>query len=387
MNHSVLIVGCGLSGGVIADLYARVLNKKVLILEKRDHIGGNCYDYVDENGILMNQYGAHLFHTNDERVWSYVNKFGNWTPWEHKVIGLVDGKHVPIPVNIKTINRLFPHANISNEEEAKEWLANQTRDFEADPNNWNGEEAAKSRVGDILYNKIFKHYTKKQWDKYPEELDGSVLARIPVRTNYDDRYFSDKYQALPEHGYTKWFESLLNHNNIDVMLNTDYHEFIQSNDINSYEKVYYTGPIDRYFADIGYPKLEYRGIDFVKDSVLPKYDTKYFQCASVVNYPGPKESFTRIVEYKHFLNQETDSMHTTIVREYSKDAKEGDDPYYPIPNDRNKELYEKYKVLAEKEERVHFVGRLANYKYFNMDQAIANAISYFEKVENLNVLV
>lgn len=381
-KYDILVVGCGLSGCVIADLYSKVLGKRVLILEKRNHIGGNCYDYIDENGILINKYGAHLFHTNNERVWKYVQKYSSWIHWDHKVLGTLDGKYFPIPVNIDTINTLVGDAYIKNTEDAQKWLSKVqiNSKFKQGDAKWTGKEAALSNVGTELYNKIFKHYTKKQWNKYPEELDGSVLARIPVNKDYDDRYFKDKHQALPENGYTKWFEKLLDNPNIKVCLNSDYNEFIKKNNI-KFEKIFYTGPIDMYYSSVGYPKLEYRTINFQKETIRLEKGQLYAQPNSVVNYPGKDELYTRIVEYKHFLHQRPDNNLTTIVKEFSKDIGVNDEPYYPVPNEKNKKLYEQYKKLSQNESNVYFIGRLANYKYFNMDQAIENSISFFENLE------
>lgn len=234
INHyDIVIIGAGISGSVLAERYASS-GKKVLIIEKRNHIGGNCYDYYDEAGVLVSKYGAHLFHTNFEEVWEYVNQFASWYDYEHKVLARVDGHLVPVPVNITTVNKIFG-LNIQTEAEMCAWLeANQLKC--EDPKN--GEEAAMARVGAILYEKIFKYYTKKQWDKFPAELDAAVLNRIPVRTNFDDRYFSDKYQALPKGGFTKLFERMLNHPNIAVWLNTDYFEVRDK--ITGYEKLFYT---------------------------------------------------------------------------------------------------------------------------------------------------
>ena len=364
----ILIIGAGISGSVLAERYASI-GKKVLIIEKRNHIAGNCYDYRDENGILVSKYGAHLFHTNDEEVWKYVNQFSDWYPWEHKVVARVGDKTVPIPVNITTVNTLF-NTHITNQEEMKTWLE-EHRSPIAKPSN--GEEAVLSRVGPILYEKMFRHYTKKQWDKYPSELDASVLDRIPVRTNYDDRYFSDTYQALPKGGYTQLFEKILNHPNIEVLLETDY--FDVKDEYSNYEKLFYTGPVDRFFEfkHSLLEKLEYRSINFVSETI----DTEFFQENSVVNYPGTEVDFTRIVEYKHFGNQKSDK--TTIVKEFTVD--EGD-PYYPVPNPRNQEIYARYKAEADKLVDVYFVGRLANYTYFNMDQAFKNALDLFDKLES-----
>lgn len=366
-NIDILIIGAGISGSVLAERYASI-GKKVLIIEKRNHIAGNCYDYVDENGILVSKYGAHLFHTNEESVWEYVNKFSEWYPWEHKVIARVDEKTVPIPVNITTVNELFD-TTISTEEEMKNWLEQNRIPIEKPSN---GEEAVLNRVGTVLYEKMFKHYTKKQWDKYPAELDASVLDRIPVRASYDDRYFSDTHQALPKGGYTQLFYNIINNPNIEVLLKTDY--FDVKDQYIDYEKLFYTGPVDRFFEfkHSLEEKLEYRSINFVSET----YDIPFFQENSVVNYPGTEVDYTRIIEYKHFGNQK--SERTTVVKEFTVDQGE---PYYPVPNPRNQEIYARYKQEAEKLTDVYFVGRLANYKYFNMDQAFKNALDLFDQLE------
>lgn len=367
MKTDILIIGAGISGAVLAERYASI-GKKVLILEKRPHIAGNCFDYIDDNGILVSKYGAHLFHTQFEDVWTYVNRFSEWYDWEHKVIAKVDGQLVPIPVNITTVNKLF-NLNIKNEEEMRKWLDENRTPIEFPEN---GKEAVLDKVGPELYEKMFRPYTKKQWDKYPEELDASVLNRIPVRTNFDDRYFSDKYQALPKGGYTKLFSSILAHPNIHVELNTDY--FDVKDEVHGYEKLFYTGPIDRFF-EFKYSiedKLEYRSINFVSETI----DQEFFQENSVVNYPGMEVDFTRIIEYKHFGNQKSDK--TTVVKEYTVDTGE---PYYPVPNEKNRRIYNRYKEEAEKLKDIYFVGRLANYKYFNMDQAFKNALDLFKALE------
>lgn len=371
MKEDILIIGAGISGATLAERYASI-GKKVVVLEKRGHIAGNCYDEYDENGILVSKYGAHLFHTNDAGVWEYVQRFAEWYPWEHKVIARVDNKTVPIPVNINTVNILFGE-NITKEDEMKAWLDKNRIPFDKPKN---GEEAVMNRVGPVLYEKMFKHYTKKQWDKYPEELNASVLERIPVRYNQDGRYFSDTYQALPKGGYTKVFENMLNHPNITVMLNTDY--FDVKDQFEGFEKLFYTGPIDRFFEfrDEMMEKLEYRSINFVTEHL----DQEFFQENSVVNYPGQEVDYTRIIEYKHFGNQQ--SPKTSIVKEYTVDTGE---PYYPVPNERNHQIYEKYKEKADLLQNVYFVGRLANYKYFNMDQAFRNALDLFNSLEASNL--
>jgi UDP-galactopyranose mutase len=360
-----LIVGAGLSGVVIAERIANVLNEKVVIIEKRNHIGGNCYDYIhEETGLLMNKYGAHLFHTNKEKVWEYINKFDKWTRWEHKVLTYVDDKFVSIPVNITTINQLCEE-NLKDENDVKEWLERTQVKYD---NITNSEEMAKSRIGEVLYDKLIRDYTYKQWNKYPEELDKSVLERIPIRNNFDTRYFNDKYQALPHKGYTHFFERLLDNKNIEVLLNTDYFEYIKDK---TFDMIIFTGPIDNYFNN-ELDKLEYRSIDFNIEVIK---NMNYYQPNSVVNYPSNDVNYTRIVEYKHFLNQK--SKDTIIVKEITNDEGE---PYYPVPNKKNLDLYKEYKKLAEEEEKknVYFIGRLANYKYFNMDEAIENSLKFFD---------
>ncbi len=372
MDHQIIVIGAGISGAVLAERYASK-GKKVLVLEKRDHIGGNCYDFYNEDGILVSKYGAHLFHTNHEEVWKYINRFSEWYPYEHRVLAKVEGKLVPVPVNITTVNTLFG-LNIQNEEEMREWLESvQVKNDHPQ----NGEEAALARVGKVLYNKMFKNYTKKQWDRYPAELDASVLNRIPVRDNFDDRYFSDKYQYLPVGGYTQMFEKMLDHPNIEVRLHTDFFDI--RDEITSFEKMFYTGPIDRFFDFKHSVKrhLEYRSINFEWET----HDKEFYQENSVINYPSEKDgAFTRIVEYKHFTKQKHPK--TTISKEYTVDVvREDQEPYYPIPNPDNQAIYEAYKKEADKLENIYFVGRLANYKYFNMDEAFKNALELFEQLE------
>uniref|UniRef100_A0A6C0HDP7 UDP-galactopyranose mutase C-terminal domain-containing protein n=1 Tax=viral metagenome TaxID=1070528 RepID=A0A6C0HDP7_9ZZZZ len=371
-KYDVIIVGAGLSGCVMAERFANIKNKKVLIIEKREHIGGNCYDYIDENGILINKYGAHLFHTNDEEVWEYINKFSKWVRWEHEVKCIVDNKIIPLPINITSINMMF-NLHIKNEKEMDEWLEQNKIRYDKITN---GEESVKSRFGEQIYEKIFKYYTYKQWNKYPNELNEEVLSRIPLRNNFDTRYFNDRYQVLPEKGYTNFFNQLIDNKNIDIVFNIDF-ETIKNN-ISEKKIVIYTGPIDFYFNDKNMEKLEYRSINFI----IERYkNTNYYQSNSVINYPSIDIDYTRIVEYKHFLNQK--SAHTTIVKEISTDK---GDPYYPVLNQKNLTLYNKYKMLAEdemKNKNIHFLGRLANYKYFNMDQAIKNSLEYFNNNFNL----
>jgi UDP-galactopyranose mutase len=352
-------VGAGLSGCTIARTFADQ-GFLVHIIERRDHIAGNCYDEIDKNGIRVNRYGAHLFHTNSEEVWKFVNRFAEWTPWYHKVIGRIEDTHFPIPVNRSTVNTLCG-TTLQTEEDMKEWLKQNTLPCD---NPKNSEDVALHRVGSDLYKKIFKDYTYKQWAKDPSELDRSVLERIPVRTDDQDGYFSDRFQALPKDGYTEFVRCMIDHPLISISLSTDYCDQMRS----KYDNIFYTGPIDLFYASHGYPKLEYRSINFETEYL----EIDQFQPNSVVNYPSMKEPYTRIVEYKHFLNQNVPGK-TTIVKEYT--VADGD-PYYPVPTARNKEIYQKYQRLANEDEKngIIFVGRLANYKYYNMDAAIENAL-------------
>jgi len=340
---------------------------------------GNCYDYIDNHGIRVSLYGVHIFHTKYPRVEDYVKKFSDWVPYTHKVLGQVRdeegiSKTVPIPPNIDTVNILFG-TNITSETEMIDWLNERRPNLDREP--MNGEEMSISRVGKDLYEKIFKTYTKKQWDKWPSELDASVLARLPYRTNRDARYFNDPFQALPSNGYTAMFDKmLLDNKDITVRLGVDY--FNVKDRLPKHKQLVYTGPIDAFYSSQGLAKLEYRSIFWEKEYLEP--ESGYFQPAWVVNYPGGDVGWTRISEYKHSPNQPvgvTELPGTIIYKEYSTD--EGD-PYYPVPNPRNQELYAKYQSLAEKEPGVTFVGRLASYKYFNMDQAILNALELFDNL-------
>jgi len=387
----LLIVGAGLSGAVIAERCANELGMTSLIIDKRDHIGGNVYDYVDNHGIRISKYGAHLFHTKYERVWDYITQFSEWIPYDHRVRGRVPDKDdvkqlVPIPPVQATVNALFGE-NIQSEEEMEAWY-NSQRVAAPEGGPTNSQEAALSRVGPLLYEKIFKHYTKKQWDKYPEELDASVMLRLPCRTSTDERYFGDDWQALPTRGYTRIFENmLLNKERISLRLNVDFFQARTEGKLPKYGMLVYTGPIDSYFEQLGMPKLEYRSIIF-EEIYHEEPEEGFFQEAMVVNYPSPDVPFTRIVEYKHVPNQtqfvkDGKVKGSIIAREYS--SGEGD-PYYPVPNPANTALYERYRALAEKEEGVCFVGRLASYKYFNMDQAILNALEIYDNMRETGKL-
>ena len=388
----LLIVGAGLSGAVLAERCSRELGMTSLIIDKRDHIGGNCYDYVTEHGLRKSKYGAHIFHTKFERVWDYVTMFSEWIPFDHRVKGRVADKDgverlVPIPPTQETVNLLFG-TNIDSEDQMQSWYE-ENRVAPPSGTPVNGEQAALGRVGRQLYERIFKHYTKKQWDKYPAELDASVLTRLPCRTSTDDRYFGDEWQALPKRGYTRIFENMLLYDpNISIRLNCDFFATRDAGILPTYSFLVYTGPIDSYYAQQGMPRLEYRSLRF-EEEYLEEPEGGFFQEAMVVNYPSPDVPFTRIVEYKHMPNQPKrvkngDVKGSCIVREVS--SAEGD-PYYPVATAQNNELYKRYHALAEAEDGVVFVGRLATYKYFNMDEAILNALEMFDNLKDSGRLI
>ena len=360
--YDYLIVGAGFAGAVLAERLASKAGKKVLVIDKRNHIGGNAYDHYDENGILVHKYGPHIFHTNSREVFDYLGNFTEWRPYEHRVLASVDGMLVPIPINLDTINKLY----------GLNLCASDVEDFlkskaEKKERIVTSEDVVVSKVGRELYEKFFKGYTRKQWDLDPSELDASVTARIPTRCNRDSRYFTDTYQAMPLHGYTRMFENMLNHPNIHVLLNTDYKDV---EDIIPYKKMIYTGPIDYYF-DYCYGKLPYRSIDFKFET----HNTELFQPTGTVNYPN-EQAYTRITEFKYLTGQQHSK--TSVVYEFPK--AEGD-PYYPVPRPENAELYKKYQLLAAELKDVFFVGRLATYKYYNMDQVVAQALTLFRKIQ------
>jgi UDP-galactopyranose mutase len=357
-----LIVGAGFAGSVLAERLASQANNKVLLVEKRNHIGGNAYDCYDESGVLIHKYGPHIFHTNSSDVFEYLSRFTAWRPYQHRVLASVDGQLVPMPINLDTINRLYGTSYTSFDLE----------DFfrsVAEPRNpiLTSEDVVVSRVGRELYEKFFKNYTRKQWGLDPSELDAAVTSRVPVRTNRDDRYFTDRYQAMPRGGYTRMFERMLDHPNIKVMLNTDYREV---RDFIPFKRMIYTGPIDEFF-DNCYGKLPYRSLDFHFET-LPE---SQHQPAAVINYPNDY-AYTRVTEFKYLTGQEHSK--STLVYEFPKG--EGD-PYYPILNPQTAEIYKRYKALADAAADVHFVGRLATYKYYNMDQVVAQALAEFERIQ------
>ena len=361
----ILIVGAGLSGCVLAEQYAKV-GHKVVIIEKRNHIAGNCYDYLDENNIRISKYGPHFFHTNSERVWEYINRFCKWKEYVHKVYGRHQTKYFPIPININTVNYIY-NTDIKDGDEMKEFLKTKLVKYEQVKNS---EELALSRFGKELYDTVIKGYTEKQWERDAKELDAAVVGRIPIYYNFDDRYFQDRYQVLPEEGYTYFCEQLLNNPNIEIRLNTGY----TKEDFGGFDKVFFTGRIDSYFQESGLPSLEYRSLEFK----FEEHNVEYYQDYVQINYTEKEVPYTRITEFKRLYK--TDAVNTVIAKEYPR--KDGE-PYYPIPSERNTVLYEQYRILALQEEQkgVYFIGRLANYKYFNMDQAILNALEMFDTIE------
>ncbi|MEO6069333.1 MAG: UDP-galactopyranose mutase [Chitinophagaceae bacterium] len=356
-----LIVGAGFAGCVLAERLATQAGKKILIIDKREHIAGNAFDYYNNDGLLIHKYGPHIFHTNSKDVFEYLDQFTEWRPYEHKVLANVDGQQVPIPINLNTINQLYG-LNL-NSSQVEDFFASKAEPVTRVKTS---EDVVVSKVGRELYEKFFRGYTRKMWELDPSELDASVTARVPTRTNRDDRYFTDTYQAMPLHGYTAMFQKMLSHPNIKVMLNTDYKEVI---DIIPHNKLIYSGPVDAYF-NFCYGKLPYRSLEFKFETI----DQEYFQSTGTINYPN-EQAFTRITDFKYLTGQKHHK--TAIVYEFPK--AEGD-PYYPVPRPENAEIYKKYQQLTLAETNTYFVGRLATYKYYNMDQVVAQALTTFKKI-------
>lgn len=367
-SPEIIIVGAGISGATLAHQYATQQGKRVLIIEKRNHIGGNCYDRLDDAGVRISQYGAHIFHTRWPEVQAYVSQFTKWRPYQHRVLSRVGDQLVPVPVNRTTVNQLFG-LDLQSDDAMNAWLKTQIASIQQPQNS---EDSALSRVGPELYELLFKPYTRKQWSLWPHELGASVLDRIPVRVDTNDRYFSDPFEAIPQDGYTAMFERMLEHPLIEVRLNTDW--FAVHAQLPKPEKIFFTGPIDAFLRH-KYGRLQYRSLRFEFETL----NQEWYQPVGVVNYPSLDVPWTRIVEYKHLSGQQLPV--TTISREYP--TWEGE-PYYPVPNDRNRTLYQRYQREAEELERtgVYMVGRLANYKYFNMDEAFKNALELYERLAN-----
>ena len=362
-----LIVGAGFAGSVIAERLAAGSNKKVLLCDKRPHIGGNAYDHYDDAGILVHRYGPHIFHTNSREVFEYLSRFTEWRPYQHRVRAAVDGQILPIPINLDTINALYGLNLTSFELESFfQKVAEPCEHIRT------SEDVVVSKVGRELYEKFFRNYTRKQWGLDPSELDASVTSRVPTRTNRDDRYFTDTYQAMPLHGFTRMFENMLDHPNIKIMLNCDYREI--ENEI-AFREMIYTGPVDAFF-NYRHGKLPYRSLKFKHET----HDLPVYQSAPVVNYPND-QLYTRVTEFKYLTGQE--HAKTSIVYEFPQD--EGD-AYYPVPRKANADIYAKYKALADQTPDVHFLGRLATYKYYNMDQIVAQALTSYAKIAGMKRL-
>lgn len=365
-GYDFVIVGAGFAGAVLAERLASRENQRCLVLDRRPHVAGNAYDFQDKAGVLLHAYGPHYFRTNSPRIVEYLDQFTGWHHVEYRILSWVNGRHWQFPINLNTFEQLLGRPSSSEEMRA---TLDKWRLPIAEPAN--SEEVILSQVGPKLYRMFFQNYTRKHWQRDPRELDPSVCGRIPIRTNRDDRYLSEKFQALPNRGYTHLFKKMLDHPNIDLRLNTDYREVrAQLN----YRQLVFTGPIDEYF-DHRMGRLPYRSLRFEPETLRQEY----FQPAMQVNYPN-EHDFTRIVEIKHATGQILPV--TTIVREYPQHHTPGREPYYPIPAPDAQAMYQEYAALAKQEENVTFTGRLATYRYLNMDQIIGMALKQFENLRN-----
>ena len=364
-SFDTLIVGAGFAGSVLAERLASQAGHKVLVVDKRPHIGGNAFDCHDDAGVLIHPYGPHIFHTNSADVFGYLSNFTRWRPYQHRVLASVDGQLLPMPINLDTGNRLYGLQLTSFELDA--FFAQAAEPMEHPKTS---EDVVVSRVGRDLYQKIFRRYTRKQWGLDPAELDASVTARVPTRTNRDDRYFTDTYQAMPLHGYTRMFNSMLSHPNIHVMLGTDYRDVVH---LLPWKRMVYTGPIDTFFEH-RHGKLPYRSLHFEHVTVQPPAGQAFVQSVGTVNHPND-HLFTRVSEFKHITGQTHAA--SSLVYEYPR--AEGD-PYYPVPRAENAALLRRYEAEAEQMSDVTFIGRLATYKYYNMDQVVAQALATFKRM-------
>ncbi len=363
-RYDYLIVGCGFAGSVLAERLATQHDARILMIDKRDHVGGNAYDEKNADGILYHKYGPHIFHTNSDEVFAYLSRFTQWRPYEHRVLATVRDRLVPIPINRTTLNELFG-LSLQTDEAAAAYLASRAEKVE---DIQTSEDVVINAVGCELYELFFRGYTRKQWGLDPSELDKSVTARIPTRTNTDDRYFTDKHQAMPADGYTAMFRRMLDHPNITIMLGTDYRDVKDEVDA---AHLIYTGPVDEYF-DWRFGKLPYRSLKFVHSTI----DAEQYQPVGTVNFPAEDVPYTRISEYKHLTGQQ--HRQTSITLEYP--SAEGD-PYYPVPRPENQALYKRYEALADATKGVTFVGRLATYRYYNMDQIVGQALATFRRLD------
>ena len=359
-----LVVGAGFAGSVLAERLASQLGKRVLVCDRRPHVGGNAYDCLDDAGVLIHKYGPHIFHTASQRIFSYLSAFTEWRPYEHRVLAHVDGKLLPFPINIDTVNGLYGLS--LDAEELAAWFRERA---EPVAHCRTSEEAVVSKVGRELYEKFFRGYTRKQWGLDPSQLDAAVAARVPARCNHDDRYFTDEYQFMPRHGYTRMFEAMLSHPRITTVLGIDHAELARQV---RFRELVYTGPVDAFF-DYRYGKLPYRSLRFRFET----HDHPVHQAGPVINYPNEHE-YTRVTEFKYLTGQ----VHpkTSLVYEYPQDD---GDPYYPVPRPENAELYRRYKALADATPNVRFVGRLATYRYYNMDQVVGQALAMFDQIRGV----
>jgi UDP-galactopyranose mutase len=374
-----LIVGAGFAGLTAAERLCTQFGKKCMIVEKREHLGGNAYDRYDDHGVLVHQYGPHYFRTNSPRIKDYLSKFTEWNPVDYSILSHTEGRYWNFPINLNTFEQFMGRESTSDEMET--WLAEHRVPIE---NPANSEEVIISQVGWELYEKFFKGYTLKQWKRHPKDLDASVCGRIPIRTNRDDRYLKEEFQALPKAGYTRMFERMVEAcgDQLRILLKTDHREVVPHLE---FKHMIYTGPIDEYF-DNCYGPLPYRSLRFESESFTPEQLVErettsgkrgFWQPAMQVNYPN-EEEFTRIVEVKHATGQLCEN--TTIVREYPDDFGPGKEAYYPIPAPDAAILYKRYKERADTEVAVSFIGRLATYRYYNMDQVVGMALTEVERL-------
>lgn len=361
MPHSILITGAGFAGSTIARALADA-GRKVHLIDRRPHIGGNAFDESDAQGVLVHRYGPHIFHTNSEKVWEFLSRFTEWRPYEHRVLSQVEGKLYPFPINRDTLNMLY---GLDLDEAGAAAFFERVRE-PRDPVH-TSEDVVLNSVGRDLYEKFFLNYTRKQWGMEPSQLKAGVAARIPTRTNTDDRYFTDTFQAMPLHGYTRMFQNMLDHPNIRVETGVEFDEQL---DRNAYAHTIYTGPIDAFYG-YRFGRLPYRSLRFEHEH-LP--GVSQHQPVGTVNYPNA-HAYTRVTEFKHLTGQSHTG--TSIMREYPQ---ADGDPYYPIPSDENEALFKRYQALADAEQDVTFVGRLAQYRYYNMDQVVAAALSAAQQV-------
>ena len=361
-----LVVGAGFAGAVMAERLASQAGQRVLVVDRRPHTGGNAHDHYNSDGLLVHPYGPHIFHTNSAEVFAYLSQFTEWRPYQHRVLASVDGQLLPIPINLDTVNRLY----------GLQLSAFELDDFfakvaEKPDAVRTSEDVVVGRVGRDLYNKFFRGYTRKQWALDPSELDASVTARVPTRTNRDDRYFTDTYQAIPRAGYARMFDAMLAHPNIHVMLNTDYRDVVH---LVPWKHMVYSGPVDSFFEH-RFGRLPYRSLRFEHTTVAPPRPGELLQPVGTVNHPND-HAYTRVTEFRHITGQRHEA--TALVYEYPQ---ADGDPYYPVPRPENTALYRRYEAEAEQLADVTFIGRLATYKYYNMDQVVGQALATFKRLQ------